>query len=257
MFSLAPKTFEQAIRFAEMIADSDMVPKDFKGKPGNCLIAIQWGHEVGLQPLQALQNIAVVNGRPAMWGDALLALVRASPLCEYVTETDDGNTATARGKRKGQPEEVRTFSMEEARAAKLLDKDSPWKTYPKRMRQMRARAFLLRDLFTDVLRGMAMVEEVRDEVEINPDAKQGDNHKASEKSPARPDLPIYSDSDFDAIFPKWESIIQSGKKTAKQIIDTLSTKVVLTEEQRQAIFDLEKKHDETVNTETGELGETA
>jgi hypothetical protein len=232
-FSLAPQTFEQALKFSEMLADSDMVPKDFKGKPGNCLIAIQWGHEVGLQPLQALQNIAVINGRPAMWGDSLMALVRASTACEYVTESDDGHTATIRGKRKGQPEEIRTFSMDDAKQAGLLNKQGPWTQYPKRMRQMRARAFLLRDLFADVLRGMAMAEELQDieEVELNPRPEQP-------AAKSRTELPLYADSDFDKNFDAWAAIIESGKKTPQQIIDTVSSKAVLTESQRQAILDL-------------------
>jgi len=235
-FSLAPQNFEQAVRFAEMLADSDLVPKDYKGKPGNCLIAIQWGHEVGLQPLQSLQNIAVINGRPAMWGDALMALVRASPLCEYITETDDGHTATIRGKRKGQPEEVRTFSMDDAKEAGLLGKQGPWTQYKKRMRQMRARAFLLRDLFTDVLRGMQMVEEIMDinEVELNP--RESSSQQQSGKKGT--ELPLYADEDFDKNFPVWQKYIEAGKKSPQQIIDTISSKAVLTEGQRQAILDL-------------------
>ena len=57
-FDLSPQTFDQALTFSQYLADSDMVPKDYKGKPGNCLIAMQWGAEVGLKPLQALQNLA-------------------------------------------------------------------------------------------------------------------------------------------------------------------------------------------------------
>lgn len=162
MVSLAPQTFEQALTFANYLADSDMVPKDFKGKPGNCLIAMQWGAEVGLQPLQALQNIAVINGRPSLWGDSLIALVRASPACEYILEEDDGKTATCRVKRRGEPEQARTFSMDDAKAAGLQGKQGPWSQYPKRMRQMRARAFAMRDVFPDVLRGMPVAEEVMD-----------------------------------------------------------------------------------------------
>ena len=88
-FDLSPRTFDQALTFAGYLADSDMVPKDFKGRPGNCLIAIQWGAELGLKPLQAMQNLAIINGRPSLWGDAVIALVRASPLCEYVIESED------------------------------------------------------------------------------------------------------------------------------------------------------------------------
>lgn len=162
MVSLAPQTFEQALTFANYLADSDMVPKDFKGKPGNCLIAMQWGAEVGLQPLQALQNIAVINGRPSLWGDSLIALVRASPACEYILEEDDGKMATCRVKRRGEPEQARTFSTDDAKAAGLHGKAGPWTQYPKRMRQMRARAFAMRDVFPDVLRGMPVAEEVMD-----------------------------------------------------------------------------------------------
>lgn len=161
-FDLSPRNFDEALRLADYLANSTLVPKDFKGNAGNCLIAIQWGMEVGLKPMQALQNIAVINGRPSLWGDAVIALVRASPLCEYVTETDDGHTATCRVKRRGQPEEVRTFSMDDAKLAGLSGKDGPWRQYPKRMRQMRARAFACRDVFPDVLKGMPVAEEIMD-----------------------------------------------------------------------------------------------
>lgn len=159
---LSPQTFEQALTFSNYLADSDLVPKDFKGKPGNCLIAMQWGAELGLKPLQALSNIAVINGRAALWGDAVIALVRGSSKCEYVQESDDGHTATCRVKRRGEPEEVRTFGMDDAKTAGLLGKQGPWTQYPKRMRQMRARAFALRDVFPDVLRGMPVAEEAMD-----------------------------------------------------------------------------------------------
>ncbi len=161
-FDLSPRNFEQALTFSDYLAESDMVPKDFKGKPGNCLIAIQWGAELGLKPLQALQNLAIINGRPSLWGDAVIALVRSSPLCEYVIESDDGTAATCRVKRRGEPEQSRTFSMDDAKAAGLQGKQGPWSQYPKRMRQMRARAFALRDVFPDVLRGLPVAEEVMD-----------------------------------------------------------------------------------------------
>lgn len=162
-FDLSPKTFEQALTFANYLAESDMVPKDFKGKPGNCLIAMQWGMEVGLKPLQALQGIAVINGRPSLWGDALIALVRSSPLCEYIhEEMDKTGMAICKAKRKGEAEQVRTFSDSDAKTAGLSGKQGPWMTSPKRMKQLRARAFALRDVFPDVLKGMPMAEEVMD-----------------------------------------------------------------------------------------------
>lgn len=78
-FNLAPRNFDEAWRLAEILADSELVPKDFRSKPGNVLVAIQWGNEIGLGALQAVQNIAVINGRPSLWGDAVLELVTAQP----------------------------------------------------------------------------------------------------------------------------------------------------------------------------------
>lgn len=161
-FDLSPQTFDQALTLSQYLADSDMVPKDFKGKPGNCLIAIQWGAEIGLKPLQALQNLAIINGRPALWGDAVIALVRSSSACEYVIETQTATEATCKVKRRGELEQSRTFSMADAKSAGLAGKQGPWTQYPKRMMQMRARAFALRDVFPDVLRGLPVAEEIMD-----------------------------------------------------------------------------------------------
>lgn len=161
-YSLAPKTITEAMEFAKMLANSSMVPDNFKGKPGDIVAAMQLGHEVGLGPMQALRNIAVINGKPCIWGDAMLALVQNHPHFEYIKEEDDGMTATCTVKRKGSHEHTVKFSMEDAKKAGLLDKKSPWQTYPKRMRQMRARGFALRDQFSDALNGLISREEAQD-----------------------------------------------------------------------------------------------
>lgn len=162
-FDLTPRSLEEAFRLAEVLASSELVPKDFRDKPANVLVAVQWGHEIGLKPMQALQNIAVINGRPSLWGDAMMALVRSDPRCEYVVESfDAAGTAVCQVKRRGEQEQARTFSIADAATAGLAEKGGPWKTNPKRMRQMRARAFALRDVFADVLKGIPMAEEVAD-----------------------------------------------------------------------------------------------
>lgn len=174
-FSLAPQNLQEAIQFADMMSKSNLVPKDFVGNTGNILVAVQWGMELGLQPMQAMQNIAVINGRPALWGDAVIALVKASPTCEYVVEEVTDSVAVCRAKRKGEPEQSRSFGLDDAKKAGLLGKSGPWTQYPKRMMQMRARSWALRDVFPDVLRGMPVAEEVMDipaERDITPGAQQ-------------------------------------------------------------------------------------
>lgn len=231
-FDLSPQTFDQALTFSKYLADSDLVPKDFKGKPGNCLIAMQWGAELGLKPMQAMQNLAVINGRPALWGDAVIALVRSSPLCEFVIETDDGNTATCRVKRRGEPEQVRTFSMDDARAAGLAGKQGPWAQYPKRMRQMRARAFALRDVFPDVLRGIPVAEELQD---MEREQVQEKRMGSAERVDAPPPQPWPADK-WAAALPKVISGIQAGK-TLDDALSWLRAKATVTQEQEQELRD--------------------
>lgn len=158
-----PAFVKSMMDFAKLISDSDLAPKDFKGKPGNTLIAIQMGLEVGLAPMQAIQNIAVINGRPCVWGDAMLAIVQNSGKLEYIKEWTEGTVAYCETKRKGYPNpHTTTFSDDDAKKAGLLGKQGPWQTAPARMRQMRARAFNLRDQFADILRGLNSSEEVQD-----------------------------------------------------------------------------------------------
>jgi hypothetical protein len=164
--ALEPTTLTEAMEFARLLANSTMVPREFQGKPGNVLIALQWGREVGLGPLQAVQNIAVINGRPSLWGDAMLALVRGHPACAAVREGVAGDGDTRHGwcevTRRGEPPQRRTFSVADAKRAKLWGKAGPWTEYPDRMLQLRARGFATRDVFPDALRGVITAEEAAD-----------------------------------------------------------------------------------------------
>jgi hypothetical protein len=163
----APTNLTEAIQFSDMLASSNMVPKQYQGKPQDILVCVQWGFELGLAPMQALQNISVINGKPSVYGDAAMALVQASPVCEdveeYFEDTDKPNfVAVCIASRKGRKPVTVKFSVEDAKRAGLWGKQGPWSAYPKRMMQMRARGFALRDAFPDVLKGMITAEEAQD-----------------------------------------------------------------------------------------------
>lgn len=163
----APATLDEAMRFSDMLASSSMVPKAYQGKPQDILVCVQWGYEMGLAPMQALQNIAVINGKPSVYGDAAMALVQASPVCEDIEEFFEGEgtpnpIAVCVAHRKGRKPVTAKFSVEDAKRAGLWGKQGPWQAYPKRMMQMRARGFALRDAFPDVLKGLITAEEAQD-----------------------------------------------------------------------------------------------
>lgn len=226
-FSLAPQNITEALEFAGMLSKSNLVPKDFQNNPGNILVAVQWGMELGLQPMQAMQNIAVINGRPSLWGDAVLALVKASPACEFVVEEVGDDKAVCRVKRRGEPEQVRTFTMADAEKAGLKGKQGPWSQYPKRMMQMRARSWAVRDVFPDVLRGMPIAEELQDAPEKNITAA---SQVLTDAKPA------YTDDQMAENLPKWMQYIKAGKRTPDEIITTVSASYTLTEKQKQSIL---------------------
>lgn len=191
---IAPRTLDEAWRLASAIAKSALIPKAFKQHPEDVLVAIQLGIEVGLAPMQSLQSIAVINGRPTLYGDGFLALIMASPLyidhdeywlvggqrLDIVTTADleAGETAgVCTFWRRGKANPVtRSFSIADARKARtttydeagnkrtvpLIDKPGPWVEYRSRMLVMRARAFAGRDCFPDVLRGLKEYGEVVD-----------------------------------------------------------------------------------------------
>lgn len=156
---------DQVYRYGKIVCASGIAPKD--ETPEGVVIKIEYGRQLGLSNMAALQNIANINGRPSLWGDAALALVRASGLVDSFVESfegsGDGLTAICRTKRKGEPDiHERTFSVEDAKMANLWGKVGPWKQYPKRMLQMRARGWAMRDVYPDVLKGISLAEEARD-----------------------------------------------------------------------------------------------
>jgi hypothetical protein len=181
----APATMDEAMKFSEMLARSSMVPRQYQGKPEDVLVACQWGREIGLAPMQALQNIAVINGKPSVYGDAAMALVQASSVCEGIEESFENEdtmqmVAVCVAHRKNRKPVVARFSIADAQRAGLWNKQGPWTAYPKRMLQMRARGFALRDAFPDVLKGLITAEEAQD----YPD------QPAKDVTPAKPANPL-------------------------------------------------------------------
>ena len=182
--TLAPQTMAEAMDFSKMISHSQMVPKQYQGKPQDVLVAIQWGYELGLQPLQALQNIAVINGKPSVYGDAALALVKNDPRCAGVSETVTGDG--------------------DAKMARLWGKPGPWQQYPDRMLMMRARGFALRDAFPDALKGVITAEEAQDmpsePKDITPKANPLDRVAAARVERSEPPAPMPEPDVEDAVY---------------------------------------------------------
>lgn len=173
-----PQNIEEAYRYAAAIHKSGLAPKQFDS-PEKVLVAMQTAKELGLPALTALKNMYVVNGSVSLYGDLPLALVRRSGLLEKFKETQfdkdkkeicaendnlnaDCFTAICTIKRKGEDELTRSFTWEEVLKAGL-DKNKwglkeTYQNFRKRMLQMRARGWALKDGFSDVLMGISIFE---------------------------------------------------------------------------------------------------
>lgn len=151
-------------QLAEDLCKSNVVPKALIGKPMDALICMAYGYQLGMSIEQSLQDIAVVNNKPCLWGDGFLAQVMKCPdFIDLIEEPIlNGNVVVGykcTAKRRNREDKTSIFTLDDAKRAGLLGKQGPWTQYTSRMLQMRARGFACRNAFPDTLRGVGMAEE--------------------------------------------------------------------------------------------------
>jgi hypothetical protein len=190
---IKPKDYSELMQFASLYANSGLAPKSFQSVP-QLAIAMTMCLELGRPIITGLADMAVINGKVAVYGDLPLAMVRSSGLLEFFEEKEEGKpytdewTFTCTVKRKGMPSRAGIWSWLDSKRAGYdkVQAPSPWARFTRRMMQFKARNFPLRDEFGDVLKGMKTIEEVQDIIELEPDAggtfgqqeQTGDQEKA-------------------------------------------------------------------------------
>ena len=200
--AIVPTSFEETYRLANILAAcGDMVPQHFQGAPDKIAAAVMMGMEIGLKPMQSLQNIAVINGRPTIWGDALPALLlSAGHILDHEMVGEGNQMKAVATLTRGDTGKVftREFSMHDAEKAGLLKKQGPWQQYPRRMLAMRARSWAARDGAADVLKGLHVSDERKD-LPPGPDhardvTPRGSRRRVSYDTPSTPSGPEVSDA---------------------------------------------------------------
>lgn len=187
-FDFGYDRIQQTLALCQSIAQSGMVPNQYHNAPKKVLVASAMGARFGLDPLQSLQSIAVVNGSPTFYGDSLLGIVKNSSLEEWTIEGvkameyamkqseiykkwiqhyefKPSKIAFCVTKRVDEDPVIQHYTIDQAKEAGLLTKDN-WKKNPVRMLQMRARSYAVRDAFPDVLKGYKTYEEMQDVDEV-------------------------------------------------------------------------------------------
>ena len=160
---LEPRTLEDVYRLARVAAET----KFFGAQtPQAAAVIVLTGRELGLSAMQSLRGIYVVQGRPVLSADLMVAVVRRSGLCDsWATIESTDKACTIETRRKGEAAPARkTWTAEDAKRADLVGK-SIWKQYPAQMLRHRCAADLAREVYPDVLLGVYCEGEIEEPVQ--------------------------------------------------------------------------------------------
>jgi hypothetical protein len=185
MQALRPKSYGQIIKLAQMACESGMVPKTFVNEPHKTAVAMMMLAENDLPVMTGLKYVAVINGQPAFFSDAVPGIARKRGLVRHRKEWWDGTgenrTAHCEVINSDGDTFKRSFSVADARRAKLWNKET-YQQYPDTMLMWRARNSAIRDAAPDAFMGPTV-----EELEALAAAFVGPDHAKEINPPQQPE----------------------------------------------------------------------
>lgn len=148
----------ERMRYAQALATADLLPAAYRRKPANILLAMEYGHALGLDTITAIQQVHVIEGKPTASAQLIGGLVRRAG--HRLRVTGDDKHAVAEIIRRDDPDFVfrAEWTIGRAQAANLTNK-GPWKQYPAAMLKARAITEVARDACPEALAGVAYTAE--------------------------------------------------------------------------------------------------
>src|SRR5258707_7699403 len=166
------------IKLANVIAETEFVPAEYRDSPPAVAAAILVGRELGIGPMMSLRHVQLVKGTPTLSAEYKRARVLAAGH-DFEIEELTTTRCRVRGRRTGTAKWLEvTFTIEDARTAGLVKDKGAWRTRPRRMLFARAGSELCDFLFADVVNGLPTAELVADGVE-------GDEFAGYDEAPAQ------------------------------------------------------------------------
>jgi hypothetical protein len=150
------QAMSHAKALADALCDTEMVPARYKGKPGDAAAAILYGAELGLNPIQSLQNVFAVHGQPSIFAKTAVALVKRHGI-KFDTIESTSTRVTVRA-RRGDEFEESTWTMERAKTAGFTS-NKKYTTEPEAMLYSKAAMEVCRRIAPDILLGIAYSTE--------------------------------------------------------------------------------------------------
>lgn len=162
--------FIMAMQMAEALSLSTIVPTQYQKNRSNCLIAIEQAQRLNISPIAVMQNLDVIQGRPAWRSKFLIAMINNSGKFDEELQFDetkdkDGKpfSCTAWTMRNGRKVEGMTVDMDIAKNEGWLSKNgSKWKTMPQLMLRYRAASFFSSLNCPEITLGIYTREEILD-----------------------------------------------------------------------------------------------
>lgn len=156
-----PRDLGEAVKLAQVLFASRLLPKAL-ATPEAVVTAIVLGRELGLSAMQAIRGIHVIEGKPTLSADMMVALCKQRrDVCAYFTCTEtSGTVATYETQRVGEPKPTKlSFTLEQAKAAGVVGKDN-WRKFPDAMLRARASSALARIVYPDLVLGIYDPDEL-------------------------------------------------------------------------------------------------
>ncbi|MDD4273393.1 MAG: hypothetical protein PHG14_06665 [Desulfobacter postgatei] len=165
--------FEFAQRVSKMLSTATMVPEHFRNNLGNCVIALNYAHRMGIDPFMAMQKMYVIHGKPALETQLQIALFnqggRFSALKYKMSGSGDAQQCVAYATDLATKEVIEgpPVSIAMAKSEGWYSKSgSKWKTLPELMLRYRAAAFFIRLYAPETTMGLHTPEELYDSGEV-------------------------------------------------------------------------------------------
>lgn len=210
-----PANLDQALVLANKLADSNLIPTPLKKRPSDVLVVLMAGREMGLGPMQSLRGMHVIEGRPSMSAELMVAQCLKRPdACEFFTllETTD-KVATYEAKRRGAKPVKLSYRIEQAQRAGLVGKEN-WKRHTEAMLRARASSALARAVFPDLVGGIYCDEEEDEIVQAAPPPIRDVNPQPAQQPRAARQDPPPTDAE---ILPAEESQEEAIKDILSEI----------------------------------------
>lgn len=155
-----PSGLDQALTLAKVLHAGGLLPRSFT-KPESVVTAIILGRELGMTAMQSIRGIHVIEGKPTLSADTMVALVKRSPVCEYFQLLESTNEiATYETKRRDDPKPTTmSYTKTDATAAGKWGSGT-WKAHPSAMLRARASSALARAVYQDLVMGIYDPDEL-------------------------------------------------------------------------------------------------